>query len=106
MIGNSLLDTPFNSIAASGIKLQRRRFGKSSDYSFWAEKKFFEHIFPQPTLKWCEMPINTGVLAIFKVHGTYTNGTLKVHSTYTKGTQKVIVGLTRCISFVGAKCGT
>ena len=36
------------------------------------------------------MPINTGVLAIFKVHGTYTKGTLKVHSTYTKGTQKVI----------------
>ena len=52
------------------------------------------------------MPINTSVLAIFKVHGTYTKGTLKVHSTYTKGTQKVIFGLTRCISFEGAKCGT
>ena len=52
------------------------------------------------------MPMNPGVLAIFKVHGTYTKGTLKVHSTYTKGTQKVIFGLTRCISFEGTKCGT
>jgi hypothetical protein len=49
------------------------------------------------------MPINTGILARLKVHGTYTKGTLKVHSTYTKGTQKVNFGLKRCRSLEGAK---
>ena len=52
------------------------------------------------------MPINKGILARFKVHGTYTKGTLRVHSTYTKGTQKVNFGLKGCRSFDGAKCAT
>ena len=73
--------------------------------------------FLQPTLKSPESTINTGILVLLKVHGTYTKGTLNLHERYTKsefwvekvhkfGRCQVCHLRVRSVALEGAKCAT